>query len=266
MSEFSKANCRLVQRRHDALARTHGRGVTLADVKDELFRVDALRCSEAEVAGFLLGEPLDAASRRGTTGKSAIADSATRNAARLSRLAEDSDCDAGLHGQAEQAHRDAASHHRAVAAYHDLQRKYHSEKSRGTPATPAADDGAAANADDSAVVETAAAAPSAEMELCCARSLPSFLGDGALPDYIHYMPEGTHTISPSQGGKPVTVTVLVNEESAKRLERQRQALEAGGNRVFLSVQHNTQIAAFWVNRFSWDNAPGPGTHPVRFRL
>lgn len=254
MSEnyFTKSNCALAARRHDGIARARGTGVTLADVKNELLHRDGLRLSEIETAGLLLQEPLDAASRRGLTGKSAVADAATRRAANASKLAEDSADDSLAHQDAADLHRDAASHHAACRNYHLEQARYHSEKARGETAASIEDGDAAASAEESAAVETAAAAPSVELELCCARSLPSFLGDGALPDYIHYMPEGTHTISPSQGGNPVTVTVLVNEESAERLERQRQVLEAGGNRVFLSVQHNTQIAAFWVNRFSWD--------------
>ncbi|MDE2096194.1 MAG: hypothetical protein KGL39_03040 [Patescibacteria group bacterium] len=69
---------------------------------------------------------------------------------------------------------------------------------------------------------------------------------------IMYMPGGVHTITPSQGGKPVTVTVKIDEVSAERMEEQRAALEAGGNKPFFSVQHNTQIAAFWPTKFFWD--------------
>ena len=73
-----------------------------------------------------------------------------------------------------------------------------------------------------------------------------------LPTVIHYMPAGLHRITPSQGGKPVTVCVLIDEVSAERMEEQRAALEAAGNKPFFSVQHNTQIAAFWPTKFFWD--------------
>ena len=73
-----------------------------------------------------------------------------------------------------------------------------------------------------------------------------------LPTVIHYMPAGLHRITPSQGGKPVTVVVEINEVSAERMEEQRVALCAAGNKPFFSVQHNTQIAAFWPTKFFWD--------------
>jgi predicted RNA-binding Zn-ribbon protein involved in translation (DUF1610 family) len=87
--------------------------------------------------------------------------------------------------------------------------------------------------------------------LDCARSASSLLPD-ELPNHLLYMPAGLHTITPSQGGKPVTVTVLVDENAATQLEKQRQALAASGNQPFFSIQHNTQVAAFWPTKFTWD--------------
>ncbi|HEX4348953.1 MAG TPA: hypothetical protein VH251_01130 [Verrucomicrobiae bacterium] len=300
----------MANRRHNAIVAA-GRNPTLADVQAELFHLDGLRLTETDVAGLLLGEPLDAG-RRGLTATSAVADAATRNAARASRLAEDSDCDTGLHEEAAQAHFNAASLHAASTSYHRLQREYHSNRSKANP-TPAdasaagleaaledrpkkltcpdcqqsfelesADEKLAAthvtcphcNARvdvtqgstevfneagerlaDTAETSAATAAQPAELELCCARSLPSLLDDGELSNVIAYMPGGVHQINPSQGGKPVSVTVLVNPKSADTLERQRQTLEAGGNKPFFSVQHSTQIAAFWPSRFFWDTRP-----------
>lgn len=109
--------------------------------------------------------------------------------------------------------------------------------------------------EDGKPVETGRQAPQTPqfIEIACARSLPSFVGTGTtLPDYLMYMPEGIHVITPSQGGQPVTVCVLVDAESAENLERQRQAMEATGNKPFFSIQHSTQIAAFWPTKFSWD--------------
>src|SRR5208282_4792821 len=86
--------------------------------------------------------------------------------------------------------------------------------------------------EDQKPVETGRLEHPAALEICCARSLPSFIGGGELADTICYMPGGIHTISPSQGGKPVTVVVEINEVSAQRIEAQRAALEAGGNKPF----------------------------------
>lgn len=66
-----------------------------------------------------------------------------------------------------------------------------------------------------------------------------------------YMPGGVFTIHPSQDGNPVTVAVLVNEASAATIEKQRQALESNGKKPFFSVQHETEIAAFWPSQFFW---------------
>ncbi len=71
-------------------------------------------------------------------------------------------------------------------------------------------------------------------------------------DVIMYMPGGTHTITPSQNGKAVTVTVEVTEASAGRMEEQRKALDAVGKKPFFSLQHDTEIAAFWPSHFFWD--------------
>jgi len=126
-----RSNCILAKRRHDTIVAA-GRNPTLADVRAELFRLDGLRCTENDVAGFVLGEPLDAG-RRGLTGKSLQADAATRRAAELSEQAEASD-NQDLHEQARQAHADARSYHRACANYHDVQVTYHKSKANPTPA------------------------------------------------------------------------------------------------------------------------------------
>ena len=84
-----------------------------------------------------------------------------------------------------------------------------------------------------------------------AKDVPTRQGDAEAPAAIMYMPGGVHTISPSQNGNAVTVTVLVNELTARRLERQRQVLEDTVGKPFFSVQHSSQIAAFWPSRFLW---------------
>ncbi len=69
---------------------------------------------------------------------------------------------------------------------------------------------------------------------------------------LMYMPGGVSTITPSQNGKAVTVTVEVTKASAAVLEEQRESLTAAGKKPFFSVQHDTEIAAFWPSRFFWD--------------
>lgn len=71
-------------------------------------------------------------------------------------------------------------------------------------------------------------------------------------DVIMFMPGGTHNITPSQGGKPVAVCVKIDETSAERMEAQRVALTDDKNKPFFSIQHSTQIAAFWPTKFFWD--------------
>jgi hypothetical protein len=237
----------------------------LADVQRELLALGK-RFTESDVAGFLLGEPLDAG-RRGLTGKSLQADAATRRAAEASRLAEDSD-DPDLHEIAKQAHHDAASYHAACVAYHRQQREYHHGRSNpAEPETPGqkTDDKPGESTPtpwdwlgvpDSTAAEAARLEQPADGALCCARALPSLLGGGELANVICYMPGGIHEITPSQGGKPVTVVVKIDELSAERMEEQRAALEENGNKPFFSVQHNTQIAAFWPTKFFWDTRPG----------
>ena len=100
------------------------------------------------------------------------------------------------------------------------------------------------------------ATPAAGLQLDCsacveakaAKSILNPIADGI----IMYMPSGTHTITPSQNGRPVTVSVAIDASAAEKLETQRAALEAGGKKPFFSVQHSTQIAAFWPAEFFWD--------------
>ena len=100
----------------------------------------------------------------------------------------------------------------------------------------------------------AAVALDASNELTAGKGddLRSRLEGDALPDVIMYMPGGLHRITPSQGGRPVTVVVQVDAQSAEDIEEQRKALTSDQARPFFSVQHSTQIAAFWPTKFFWD--------------
>lgn len=69
-----------------------------------------------------------------------------------------------------------------------------------------------------------------------------------------YMPGGTHTITPSQAGRAVTVTVSVDAASADELEAQRKIMVSAGNKPFFSIgpeSHKSDQAAFWPTEFFW---------------
>jgi hypothetical protein len=53
------------------------------------------------------------------------------------------------------------------------------------------------------------------------------------------------------------VVVKIDKLSAERMEAQRRAMLASGGKPFFSVQHNTQIAAFWPTKFFWDTRRDP---------
>jgi hypothetical protein len=235
MSEtfLSPAFGRIVQRRYGSLT-ARNVNPTLAAIQNELRMLDGVNMSEQEISEHLGG--LDAG-RRGTTSETEQAASASRRAAHASAHAEEQGTEQA-HFDAKLAHAAAAGAARSLAEYHEEQQTYHGEKADGKCGTVA--------------IQSRASHP-----LCCARSLPSLLGDAAVPTSILYMPAGLHHISPSQGGKPVSVVVGVNQDSAAQLERQRQILAAQGNKPFFSVQHNTQIAAFWPTRFVWDRRLDP---------
>ena len=231
--QISRAFGHRVQHRYDGLVAA-GKHPSLRAIQSELNRLDALRLTEDEIAECLT--PLDAG-QRGNTSLSETASSSSRRAAHASAHAEEQGTEQA-HFDAKMAHAAAAGAARSLSEYHDEQRAYH-EKASVKPGTETP-------------VESRASSP-----LCCARSLPSLLGDATVPTSILYMPQGLHRISPSQGGKPVSVVVGVNQDSAAQLERQRQILAAQGNKPFFSVQHNTQIAAFWPTRFVWDRRLDP---------
>lgn len=231
--QISRAFGHRVQHRYDGLVAA-GKHPSLRAIQSELNRLDALRLTEDEIAECLT--PLDAG-QRGNTSLSETASSSSRRAAHASAHAEEQGTEQA-HFDAKMAHAAAAGATRSLSEYHDEQRAYH-EKASAKPGTETP-------------VESRASHP-----LMCARSLPSLLSDVAVPSAILYMPGGTHRITPSQGGKPVTVCVLIDEVSAERMEQQRAILAASGNKPFFSVQHNTQIAAFWPTKFFWATRRAP---------
>ena len=70
------------------------------------------------------------------------------------------------------------------------------------------------------------------------------------------MPAGLQTITPSQGGRSVTVQVRVDRAAAEALEAQRAALEARGKRPYFDFNHEDGEASFWPTEFFWREAVG----------
>ena len=81
------------------------------------------------------------------------------------------------------------------------------------------------------------------------KSVPS-LADNT----VMFMPGGLSTITPSQNGAPVTVTVLVDKATAEAMEAQRQAMESAGKKPYFGIgedSHASDLAAFWPAKFFW---------------
>jgi hypothetical protein len=68
---------------------------------------------------------------------------------------------------------------------------------------------------------------------------------------VMYMPAGLQTITPSQGGRGVTVQVRVDRAGAEALEAQRAALESRGKRPYFDFNHEDGEASFWPTLFFW---------------
>ncbi len=120
----------------------------------------------------------------------------------------------------------------------------HAAKKPQHPAHKAADAGA-----DAALSASARATMPLE---CYGTGADAFRSYPAEDGSILYMPAGINTLTPSQGGVPVTVTLDVVPEAASLLEAQRVALTAKNKKPPFSVTHEADIAAFWPSKFSWD--------------
>ncbi len=136
---------------------------------------------------------------------------------------------------------DAAEDHMSQAESHRSLRDEH--KGKMEACMKAAAEGV--KAEDAGAVEAKNAGP------LHAKQIIAALEEGILC----FMPSGTQTITPSCGGKPVTVTVMVDESAAVALESQRKAMEASGAKPFFSIgedSHKSDVAAFWPSKFFWD--------------
>jgi hypothetical protein len=97
-----------------------------------------------------------------------------------------------------------------------------------------------------------ASAHSAALECYDAKNFTTAVTeDGA----IQYMPGGLHTITPTQGGRAVTVTVMVDADSAAAMEEERKALVANGKSPYFSITHENDVAAFRPTKFYWATKP-----------
>ena len=92
----------------------------------------------------------------------------------------------------------------------------------------------------------------------------------ALPSDIQYMPPGRHRIRASQGGKPLSVEVAVDAQTAVTLQtflaaRLAAAAEGHDDRPFFDFNHEDREASAWPTEFYWagDDPQGGG---VRARL
>lgn len=76
------------------------------------------------------------------------------------------------------------------------------------------------------------------------------------PQELQYMPPGTHRISASRGGKPITLDITVDASTADRLNQFLQdqltkATEGNDDRPFFDFNHEDREAAAWPTEFYW---------------
>lgn len=84
---------------------------------------------------------------------------------------------------------------------------------------------------------------------------------GSAPEWIQWMPAGTHTISATRRGKPVTVTIAVNPAGAARIQAAlREHLSASKQRPYFDFDHKGEAASAWPLEFAWREAPEPGIY------
>jgi len=92
----------------------------------------------------------------------------------------------------------------------------------------------------------------------------------ALPADIQYMPPGRHRIRASQGGKPVSVEVVVSAATADVLQsflaaKLTAAAEGREDRPFFDFNHEDREASAWPTEFYWAG-DDPQTGGVRARI
>ncbi len=91
-----------------------------------------------------------------------------------------------------------------------------------------------------------------------------------LPESVQYMPPGRHRIRASQGGKPLTVEVTVDAQTAATLHaflaaKLLAATEGRDDRPFFDFNHEDREAAAWPAEFIWAGED-PQTGGVRAKV
>lgn len=72
------------------------------------------------------------------------------------------------------------------------------------------------------------------------------------PEWIMWMPGGTHEITAERRGKPFTTTVLVDRETAAVMQQTLGSVTAAGpQRPFFDFDHDSGAASAWPVDFAW---------------
>lgn len=79
------------------------------------------------------------------------------------------------------------------------------------------------------------------------------------PEWIMWMPGGTHQIRCRQGSKSVDVLVTVDASTASIAQTELKKIQAEGKqRPYLDFDHEEKQAAGWPLEFAWRDNPTPG--------
>ena len=89
--------------------------------------------------------------------------------------------------------------------------------------------------------------------------LPAQHGLPQLPLTIQWMPPGVHTVTASQAGKPTTLTITVDQQTAETVEAARAryataALAGTEDCPYFDHNHDDRAASAWPTRFYWAGA------------
>lgn len=86
------------------------------------------------------------------------------------------------------------------------------------------------------------------------------IADG-VPDWIMWMPAGTHRITGTKRGKPVTVTMRVDQRGAEAVQAAlADHLESGKQRPFFDFDHRGEAASAWPLEFAYRDGQEPGIY------
>lgn len=81
----------------------------------------------------------------------------------------------------------------------------------------------------------------------------------APPEWMMWMPGGTHTIKARKGSRSIKVTVEVTPQTAQVAQAVlTAALQASKHRPYFDFDHDEAAAAAWPLEFAWRESPKPG--------